>query len=366
MDKSYPHSVAEPWLRLRHCRNIPGPAVLKLIKALGSAEAVLDAADQALQAVLESSAISRSSLHNQDSEGVRRDLAWLSGGEQNHVIPWGDERYPPLLRELSDPPLLIYVTGEPGLLGTSQLAIVGSRNPTPAGRELAFRFASNLARTGLTITSGMAIGIDASAHEGALASTGRTVAVTATGLDRTYPSRHRELARRISDRGAMVSEFAVSTPPRRRAFPRRNRIISGLAIGTLVVEATERSGSLITARLAGEQGREVLAVPGSVLSPLSRGCHALIRDGAALVESEADVLAEFQRLPLPPTAGSHYRPQTDEFAALLSAAGHDPVTIDTLVRRSGLTADTVCSMLLRLELQGVVKTMPGGHYIRVG
>lgn len=357
---------ADPWLRLRHCAGCPGSVVLKLIKQLGSAEAVLGATDQVLRSVLETGAVSGKSLNTHDKQALQTDTAWLVKSNRHHVVSWQDDLYPPLLRELPDAPLLLYVSGDPRLLASTQLAIVGSRNPTPAGCELAFRFASNLASSGFTITSGMAIGIDGSAHQGALSSTGHTIAVTATGLDRIYPQRHQRLARQIAARGAIVSEYPITTPPRKHAFPRRNRIISGLCVGTLVVEAAQRSGSLITARLAGEQGREVYAVPGSVLSPLSRGCHALIRDGARLVETELDIFAELQHLQLPLHEFSRPESGLDENPLLLSSMGHDPVTIDALVKRSGLTADTVCSMLLRLELEGVVKAMAGGHYIRIG
>lgn len=294
-----------------------------------------------------------------------QDLRWLESGHRRHIISRMDDRYPPLLRELPDAPLLLYVEGDPELLCTPQIAIVGSRNPTPGGRELAFRFGVSLSRSGLTVTSGLAIGIDAAAHQGALSASRPTLAVMATGIDRVYPPRHRDLACDISRHGALVSELPVGTPPAKHAFPQRNRIISGLSVGTLVVEAARRSGSLITARLAGEQGREVYAVPGSVLSPQSRGCHALIRDGACLVETEADIFAELRHLGLAAPESRGPASTGEKPDALIDAMGYDPVTIDTLVNRSGLTADTVSSMLLRMELEGAVKAIAGGHYIRV-
>ena len=296
---------------------------------------------------------------------MRNDIEWLAAGTRHYVIPFFDKRNPQLLRELPDPPLLLYANGDPHLLCSPQLAIVGSRNPTPSGRELAFRFSASLARSGFTITSGMALGIDAAAHRGALSVSGSTIAVMATGLDHIYPARHRHLAQQIAQHGVLVSEFPIGTTPRKQAFPQRNRIISGLCFGTLVVEATSKSGSLITARLAGEQGREVYAIPGSGLSPQSRGCHALLREGAILVESEADILVElgnFDQLASPLESTATPAKQNE---GLIQYMGYDPVTIDTLVNRSGLTVDEVCSMLSHLEMKGVVKTIVGGYYIRV-
>lgn len=295
----------------------------------------------------------------------RQDRDWLESDCCRHIISLTDDRYPPLLRELPDAPRLLYVEGDPELLSSPQIAIVGSRNPTPVGRELAFRFGAGLSRAGFTVTSGLAIGIDGAAHHGALTASGLTVAVMATGLDRVYPRRHRDLAGDITCRGALVSELPLGTPPAKHAFPQRNRIISGLSVGTLVVEAAERSGSLITARLAGEQGREVFAIPGSVLSPLSRGCHALIKDGACLVETEADILGEIAHFGLAVPDSSGPASTGGKQDVLKAAMGYDPVTIDALVNRSGLTADTVSSMLLNMELEGAVKAMAGGHYIRV-
>jgi DNA processing protein len=282
--------------------------------------------------------------------------------------------YPPLLARLDDAPPVLFVDGDVAVLGEPQLAIVGSRNPTAAGRDTAFDFAAELARAGLTITSGLAAGIDTAAHEGALAAGGRTVAVCGTGLDITYPPANQALARRIAAAGAVVSEFPAGTPPRPENFPRRNRVLSGLALGVLVIEAAQRSGSLITARLAGEQGREVFAVPGSIHNPLARGCHRLIRDGAKLVESVADVLAELS--PLAAAAGAAPPPQASdsardsgraldsEYEMLLNALGFEPVDVDTLVARTGYAASSVCSMLLILELRGEVESRAGGRCCR--
>lgn len=365
MDESPETAELRSWLRLRHCRGVSASTRLRLLKELGSPAAVLDASTGVLRSLLACPGITRRALNTCDQRRVGHDLDWAQGARQ-HIVSWLDPRYPPLLRELPDPPLLLYVKGDPDLLRSTQLAVVGSRNPTPMGLELAFQFASRLSVLGFTITSGLAIGVDAAAHQGCLSVKGSTVAVLANGPDTIYPSRNQGLAQRISAAGALVFEHPVGSPPVKWAFPHRNRIISGLCVGTLVVEATERSGSLITARLAGEQGREVYAIPGSVLSPQSRGCHALIRDGATLVETEADVLAELGAFWRPRDTAPRAAEDDDDSSPLVQAMGYDPVTIDTLVRRSGLTAETVSSMILRLELRGIVRPIKGGHYIRVG
>ena len=332
---------------------------------LGSAHAVMSASNSILKEISGTKAIDRQTLSAFDKQAVDDDIEWSLAGAHRHVIPFLDKRYPQLLRELPDPPLLLYTNGNPNLLRSRQLAIVGSRNPTPMGRELAFRFSANLTRSGFTVTSGLALGIDAAAHRGALSVPGPTIAVMATGLDRIYPARHRHLARQIAQVGVLVSEFPVGTTPRKQAFPQRNRIISGLCFGTLVVEAASNSGSLITARLAGEQGREVYAIPGSVLSPQSRGCHKLLKDGAILVENETDILVELGNYDLPALPAERSTTSTHQDDGLVKYMGYDPVTIETLVNRSGLTVDKVCAMLSHLEVQGVVKTIVGGYYIRV-
>lgn len=270
---------------------------------------------------------------------------------------------------------MLYVHGDAAALHEASLAIVGSRNPTPVGMDNAYQFARHLSRAGLTITSGMALGIDAAAHRGALAAGGRTFAVAGTGLDRVYPVAHRELASQIADCGAVVSEFPLSTPPVPRNFPKRNRIISGLSLGVLVVEAAPSSGSLITARLAAEQGREVLAIPGSIHNPLARGCHALIRLGAKLVETADDILEELGPMsgtigPAPNAgaagqAGNVLEGLDVESRSLLEHMGFEPAPVDTLVERTGLTAEAVSRMLLILELQGFISSAPGGLYIRL-
>ena len=282
-----------------------------------------------------------------------------------------DPDYPPLLRQISGPPAVLYVLGSIAALASAQLAMVGSRSPTPGGRATARAFAAWFARAGLTVTSGLALGIDAASHEGALAGGGLTVAVCGTGLDRVYPDEHAALAARIAQSGALVSEFPPRTPPLRAHFPRRNRIISGLSLGTLVVEAARKSGSLITARLAAESGREVFAIPGSIHSPVSRGCHQLIKQGAKLVEEAADVLSELRitisKQQLTGTSLEREQPAEldKEYEMLLDALGFEPTTIDVLVARTHLPGESVASMLLILELEGRVAALPGGRYGRI-
>ena len=305
---------------------------------------------------------------------VHADLRWLET-ERHRFVPWDSDAYPALLNELTDPPVALYVHGDTDLLGMPQLAIVGSRNPTPHGRENAREFAAHLARCGLAITSGLALGIDTASHEGALQADGTTIAVCGTGLDVAYPRANRALAESIAAHGALVSEFPLGTAPSKAHFPRRNRVISGLALGTLVVEAALRSGSLITARLAAEQGREVFAIPGSIHNPLSRGCHRLIREGAKLVETAHDIFEELRPLAhtlaayaqSPKVADSQPKPAGllhKGHEILLDALGFEPAGVDLLVERTGLRADEVASMLFILELEGRVETYPGGLYIR--
>ena len=309
-------------------------------------------------------------LRNPDWDRVEKDLAWIRESDC-HIITLHDPRYPALLQEIPDPPPLLFVRGNPDVLVIPQLAIVGSRNPSPGGRHVAHEFARQLAMAGLTITSGLALGIDAASHEGALESR-TTIAVAGTGQDRIYPARHRDLAHRVVEGGAIVSEFPLGTAPVAHNFPRRNRIISGLSLGTLVVEAAMKSGSLITARTATEQGREVFAMPGSIHNPLSRGCHELIRQGAKLVENVTDILEELGPLAswvIEAVNGkSEACHKSDQVKSPLNLVienmGYEPISIDTLVERCGLTPESVSSMLLTLELQGRV-TSTGGLYSRI-
>lgn len=319
-----------------------------------------------------------------DAEREAADADWLAT-PGNRLIELGDPDYPALLAESPSPPAVLFISGDADLLWHPQIAIVGSRNPTAGGRETAADFAATFARSGLIVTSGLADGIDAAAHAAALDTGCATIAVVGTGPDRVYPARNRDLAARIRAAGCIVSEFAPGTSARPDHFPRRNRIIAGLALGTLVVEAAQRSGALITARNASEAGREVFAIPGSIHNPLARGCHRLIRDGAALVETAADVvdalgpaaqrlasslrgrLSEAAASPMaaePGDGGSNGGSRLDpQHSRLLAALGHDPVGIDQLAERTGLTVGELSSMLLLLELEGVVSAQHG-RYIR--
>lgn len=316
----------------------------------------------------------RDYLRDPDWRGAEADMRWLEG-PRNHLLPITDPAYPALLRELPAPPSALFLHGDPELLALPQIAIVGSRNPSTGGRRNAHDLAAHLAGCGLVIASGLATGIDAAAHQGALDADGLTLAVTGTGLDRVYPARNRALAHEIAMNGLLVSEFGTGTPPLPSNFPRRNRILAGLSLGTLVVEAALQSGSLITARLAAEAGREVFALPGSIHNPLARGCHALIRDGAKLVESGDHVLEELapqlRRAGLNPRPSAPSSPPPAEapdpqHAALLEAMGFDPATTDELVQRTGFPAAEVSSMLLLLELQGHVSSGAGGLFTRLG
>ena len=309
-------------------------------------------------------------LRSRQHPRVAADLDWVASSH-NHLVCYDDSAYPELLRQIADAPVLLYASGDLSLLHEPQIAIVGSRHCTPGGAQNAFDFSLQLAAAGFTITSGMALGIDSAAHRGALESGGKTIAVTGTGLDLVYPRRNQKLAGEILERGLMVSEFPLGFPARSANFPQRNRVISGLALATLVVEAARRSGSLITARLAAEQGREVLAIPGSIHNPQSRGCHQLIRDGAAIVESPADIATELAGpasllLDQDTSQTVGHNPEIDAASRrLLDVIGYDPVTCDILVQRSGLTIDKLSSMLLVLEMNDLIQSAPGGCYVRI-
>ena len=368
-----------PWLALLRAPGIGPARFARLLEQFGSPADALAAPRQALAALgLPEAALDY--LSAPDWTAVERDLAWLQH-PANHLIPCHDPRYPPLLLQIHAPPPLLFVHGNADCLCRHQLAVVGTRNPTPAGRRTARDFAAHLSRAGLAITSGLALGIDGEAHRGALDAQGPTVAVMGTGLDRIYPAKHRDLAHAIAENGALVSELPPGTPALAENFPRRNRIISGLSLGVLVVEAALQSGSLITARQATEQGREVFAIPGSIHSATAKGCHLLIRQGAKLVETANDILEELGPLAAAAEVPATTQPSTTaqpaaaqpadtaeldpEYRELLELLGHDPVSIDLLVERCGLTAEAVSSMLLILELQGYVAAAPGGLYSRL-
>ncbi len=319
----------------------------------------------------------RDYLLHPPQDAITDDLQWLEQAD-HHILTLSHPRYPERLKPLPQPPLLLYVWGDPDYLHQPQLAMVGSRTPTAAGRRTAQDFAHYLADAGITITSGLARGIDAACHQGALQGLAGTVALVAHGLDMVYPAEHRRLAAQIAEHGAVVSEMPVGVTPQRSYFPRRNRLISGLTLGTLVVEAAVKSGSLITARHALEQGREIFAIPGSIHNPLARGCHQLIRDGAKLVETAADILQELASLlpsatispnsaevvPEAENSGGDDPALDPDHQKLLKCLQFEPAAIDELVERSGFSAAEVASMLLILELKGSV-VCDGGRYSRI-
>lgn len=369
------------WLRLTLTPGIGNAAARRLLAAFGLPSEVFAQPEAALRQIV--SEVQAKALLQPPTELVAlldRTFEWLQGtepqGATRRILTLGDAAYPASLLEMADPPLLLYLVGAAPLALTQlarSVAIVGSRNPTPQGASNARAFARAFGEAGIAVVSGLALGIDGAAHEGALDAAidplwPATVAVVGTGLDRVYPARHRALAHRIAERGLIVSEFPLGTPPLSQNFPKRNRIIAGLARGTLVVEAALQSGSLVTARLATEQGKEVFAIPGSIHSPQSRGCHALIRQGAKLVETVADVLEELRF----DDAAAHVAaaPSEDEGGVLpgeglLQAMGYDPVSLDALCARTGHAAATLQAQLLELELTGRVARLPGGLFQRI-
>jgi DNA processing protein len=364
-----PHELAT-WLRLLGTPGIGTEIARKLLTAFGPPEAVFQQERPALHAVV-GPRLAQALLTPPDDLAATIDTttAWLAGGTNRHVLSLDDPRFPGELLHMADPPLLLYVLGQIDTLQHPQrLAIVGSRNPTPQGEQNARQFAQALSEAGVCVVSGLALGVDGAAHEGTLAGGSPTLAVVGTGLDRVYPKRHLALAHRIAQQGALISEYPLGTPPLPGNFPRRNRLIAGLSQGTLVVEAALQSGSLITARLAAEQGREVFAIPGSIHAPQSRGCHALIRQGAKLVESAQDILEDLRIT----TPSSFTRPEAiadplaDDPDGLLRAMGFDPVSLDALQARTGLDTATLQARLLELELDGHLGRLPGGLLQRVG
>ncbi len=369
------------WLRLSLTPGVGNGAARRLLAAFGLPQAVFAQTEAAWQScVTAAQARALAAVPEELDALLEQTWQWLQADAEpaRAIVTLGDAAYPPALLATEDPPLLLYLLGAPQFVRGRPfapprcLAMVGSRNPTAQGADHARQFARALRAAGLTIVSGLALGVDAAAHEGALQgppdpATPATIAVVGTGLDRVYPRANKELAHRIARHGLLVSEYPLGTPPLAANFPKRNRIISGLSQGTLVVEAALASGSLITARLAAEQGREVFAIPGSIHAPQSRGCHALLRQGAKLVETAQDVLEEL-RLPAaeqapasdapPPAAPAHQE--------VLDALGFDPLGLDALVARTGLPAATLQVRLLELELDGQVARLPGGLFQRVG
>ncbi len=353
---------AESWLRLTLTRGLGNAALRALLVEYGSPEQVLAARHADLKRFVAAD-VAALLANGGNADDAQLALAWLAD-PTNYIVTLGDADYPQLLLQTADPPPLLYAKGRRDLLNCAALAIVGSRNATAQGIANAEIFARALSDAGITIISGLALGIDAAAHRGGLAGTASSLGVVGTGLDVVYPARNRDLAHQLAAQGALVSEFALGTPALASNFPRRNRVISGMSRGCLVVEAALQSGSLITARLATEQGREVFALPGSIHSPLAKGCHALIKQGAKLVDSANDILEELNLTPAPDAARD--TPALDPAAAqLLDQLGYEPSTLDSLCTRAGLGANTVSALLLKLELQGLVENLPGGQYQRV-
>ncbi len=400
----------ESWIKLWRVSGIGSKKFQLLLNSFDTPAAALAAnSSQLVQAGL-SSKVANSICDQKNTDSAKPDLEWLNASDNHHIVTLHCPEYPQRLKQIDDAPALLYVHGNLSILKDPQLGIVGSRNPTQSGHNNAYEFAKHLATTGLCITSGLALGVDGAAHQGAIDGEGPTIAVIATGVDRVYPAKHRELAHKIVENGAIVSEFPIGTHPDSRHFPRRNRIISALSYGVLVVEAALKSGSLITARLAMEQNREVFAIPGSIHNPLAKGCHQLIRQGAKLVETAEDILEEMSALidlndhsssshqssnsnfisqkpsvesetSRTVTNDDHYsKTKSDEIASsdtqidgsldqeqktLLNAMGFDPISIDQLVLSTDFDAATIAAMLLMLELQNYVSGNGGGTYTRL-
>ena len=372
----------QAWLRLLLTPGVGNESARKLLLAFGSAQAIFEQSEAALLAIGSARLVQAVQTEPEELQGqLTSTLDWLAAGDDRSVVNLGEAHYPAALLNITDPPLLLFMLGsllpqadtQESLETLNCLAIVGSRNPTPQGEVNARQFAQTFGASGWCGVSGMALGVDGAAHDGALMGGGHTVAVVGTGLDRVYPKKHFGLAHRIAARGLIVSEFPLGTPPLTANFPRRNRIISGLSHGTLVIEAALQSGSLITARLAAEQGKEVFAIPGSIHSPQSRGCHLLIKQGAKLVESAQDVLEEL-RLPLSfaaaeaSTVDGMTLTETPEEKAehpLLKALGFDAAGLDSLQARTGWPTAQLQAQLLELELKGEVARLPGGLFVRM-
>jgi len=367
----------DSWVSLWRVSGVGPKYFQMLLNHFNNPADVFNATSSSLKQAGISQNLANTILDNKESDSAKPDLEWLNGADNHYIITINCPEYPRLLKQIDNPPPLLYVHGELSIINDPQLAIVGSRNPTQSGMTSAYDFAKYLAQTGLCITSGLALGIDGSAHQGALDGNGPTIAITATGIDRVYPAKHRDLAHKIVESGAIISEFPIGTQPRSGNFPRRNRIISGLAHGTLVVEAALKSGSLITARLASEQGREVFAIPGSIHNPLAKGCHQLIRQGAKLVEMAHDILEEMSAvidlsevdqadLEKPSNTYTSEENIDPEHQILLEKMGYDPIQIDQLVVTTGFKPESIAAMLLMLELQNQVSSNGGGTYTRIG
>ena len=361
-----PAPGAEPqaWLALDLIPGLGGEGLRRLLARFGAPSAVLAQSVSNLSQTV-APAVARAIADGPSAQRLDASLKWLDV-ESNHLLTLADDDYPSQLLEIADPPPVLYLKGRRELLRRPGLAVVGSRNATPSGLQNAEAFARNLSEAGFTIISGMALGIDAAAHRGGLSAAGGSIAVVGTGLDLIYPARNKALAHELAEKGLIISEFSLGTPALAKNFPRRNRIISGLSRGVLVVEAALASGSLITARQAGEQGREVFAIPGSIHSPFSRGCHQLIKQGAKLVDEANDILIELHWGGAKPVdRAPEEQIDTVESDPVLTAMGFDPVSIDALLQRLKLPTDQLVARVTELELDGAIASMPGGKYQRL-
>jgi len=372
------------WLTIVNAPAIGGASLIHAVETMGGAAAVVSASARDLARHRLPEAAVRA-ITRPDRARIEKDLTWLSE-PNHHLLCWDSDDYPILLRRINNPPAALFVDGDPGCLWQPQIAVIGSRNPTAGGLDHARDFAATLARQGMTITSGLASGIDSAAHTAAMDAGSMTIAVNGTGLDIVYPASSREVAKRVRSQGAMISELPLGSPPRRQHFPSRNRIISGLSLAVLVIEAGLNSGTLITARKAAEQGRDVFALPGSLHNPMAKGCHRLIREGARLVENTADIMQELgpiaaelqmeirSRLEQPDRGPDSAASKPDrhtnkllddsDYSKLWEVLGYDPKPVDSIIEQSGLSAREVSSMLLMMELKGLVKKHANGRFFR--
>jgi DNA processing protein len=354
------------WISLSNTHGVGSQTFCQLLKTFGNPANIYAANHKQLKEVV-SDKIAAEITKGVDEEALRETLHWLSQAN-NHLVTLADSHYPKALLEISDPPPFLYAKGNLALLNIPSIAIVGSRNASVQGEKNAEAFAQGLSGYNLCIVSGLALGIDGAAHRGALKANGATIAVVGTGLDIVYPAKHRDLAHQIVERGLIISEFALGTPSKPQNFPKRNRIISGLSLGCLVVEANLQSGSQITARLSAEQGREVFAIPGSIHSPMSKGCHQLIKQGAKLVDCLQDIVEELDLINVSESVAetSDYSDnKTPPQNSLLTLMGYEPITLENIVHLSGLTVSEVSSMLMLLELEGRVASLAGGQYQKI-
>ena len=363
-----------PWLALNQTQGLGNAALCQLLTKFGSPEAIYSTSISQLREIVDEGT-ARKITQGIDADVIAPTLDWLQK-DNAHIVTLADSEYPQKLLEISNPPAVLYAIGNLHWLNHPSIAMVGSRSATPQGEKNAEEFAQSLCNLGLCVISGMALGIDGAAHRGALKANGATIAVVGTGLDIVYPARHRDLAHKIAERGLIISEFPLGTPSKAQNFPRRNRLISGLSLGCLVVEANINSGSLITARLATEQGREVFAIPGSIHSPVAKGCHLLIKQGAKLVESTQDILEEIKHL-LPVAKQTIHSPtglmthlganetNGSEANTVLALMGYDAINFDNLQQLSALTTDSLSAMLMMLELDGKITVLQGNQYQRL-